>query len=256
MGMIVDFRGLIKSLTVKLFFMKKGTTLWAILFLLSLVTIVFLYTSLQKEKKKWQFLNSQIPTCAIDSSYQVLFIDPTNKCDYIVIKKKNSKFGFFKNNPQANIISEGPIKRFLGTGFIDRATAIRYITNYNEKFNHSLANSSFIDFESAAIMKYLLDMKGENPNLNFLRVFLADYGDDYLIQANKQTAVLTVTSTIGGEYFPVLGEEAVNYGGLCPPPSRYEELRAISELLSSAIDLSNEPTRVRPPGGQLINRQP
>lgn len=236
--------------------MKNKLTLCAALCLLSIFAAVILFVMLEKEKNKWAYLNQQLPNCKIDTNYQIIFIDPDEKCDYIVIKKKDVYFDLNKKLNPPKVLKDKSV-RFFGTGYLDSATAINYITNYNEKYNHLLQNTSIIDFESSVITKYLVDMKARNPNLNFLRIFLADYGLNPPTPnlTNKSTSILTVTTNPGGEYFPVANRETINYGGLCPPPSSYADIKNESILLGRAIDVSNTPSHSVPPGSQIIIKQ-
>lgn len=237
--------------------MKKNSSFSSLLLVLVVLVAAFFLILWQKEKrelssikKKYLFFKEITDSCKIDTTYQVVYIDPDDPCDYIVIKKKESKLNFEKLESYKNEKNKG----IFVADYLDSANAIKYIQNYNEMYNADLSNTSYIDFETSVIMKYLVDIKAMEPALRNVKVYLGNYGTDVEEdELQNRTSAIFVPATSTGEYLNWTNKETVNYGGLCPPPSSYTELdNNGSRLLCRAIELSQAGTLLKPGRTRIV----
>jgi hypothetical protein len=236
--------------------MKKLIAGLVILLLLTLALTTYFAVLLQKEKKKYGLFRPILENCPDmkKDQYQIAYIDPKNKCDYIIIKKKGASFDFNMLKDSKGFINHktrGDKMDFFGTGYLDSAAAVNYIGNYNELYNHDLKNTSCIDFENDKLMMFLIDMTTSSSDIKNLRIYLADYGTA-MPDPDRNTCILAVT-TSQKEYFLTRGKEVINYGGLCPPPQTYADLQTQGyTLLWRAIEESQKPTRTLLRGASRI----
>jgi len=191
-SMITDFSGLIKSLTFKLFIMKKE--------LLQSITVCLALFSIASCKEAYK-------------DYEPVY---TNS-GYILLKKKD----FTDKNAFVNVkaYKEIPYMPAEVKLFIDTATAIRMIGYYDEKYASTADAPKYIDFDPSEVFSMV---SGLNSATNKLRIYYSCYDTitanlryktAWRSFVNKQSLVLVPTEN-GTDMF---SRDPINVGSPCPP---------------------------------------
>jgi len=133
----------------------------------------------------------------------------TEKNNYVSLKQKLAGFEPQGPNPMATT------KKRTGVhAVIDTATAIRFIRQYNERYNPALNSTAFIDLDQAEVMAYLDEVTKRIPPAEknpIFRIYLADRG-------NAVCAVITSVTEKGETYLSPINMQPLDWGSLCPPP--------------------------------------
>jgi hypothetical protein len=156
------------------------------------------------------------------ASYDTLYMGVKDKCDLIVLRKKETiDKGFLWPKTPIEIKTE-PIKP---------DTAIKYIKLYNEYDNHDLTQTTFIDFDISKLMNYLTNSSFAG-NTDTLRIYMAK-------DESGKNKMILVCKNSKGDFYDEDKNKPIDYGGLCPPPDPGCVNTRNATLLLKAIEQSN-----------------